>query len=81
MSDVNMEQEFLFVTTCIRHHVTGFGLAHVTMINTYLYKSIYGLILLQSRVVWNHVIASEQMVESYKKTFTMDIMILTSLSD
>ena len=64
MSDFNIEQEVLFVAACICHHVTGFGLAHVTMINTYLYKSIYGLTLLQ-RVVQNYVIASEQMVYSY----------------
>ena len=67
MSDVNTEKEFQYVVTCIPHHVTGFGLAHVTMINTYLYKNIYLLTLLQSRVLWNHVIASEQMVDNYEK--------------
>ena len=67
MSDFSIEQEFQHVATCIRHHVTGFGLAHVTMINSYLYKSIYGLTLLQSRVLWNHVIASEQMTVNYEK--------------
>ena len=81
MSNVNIKNEFQYVATCICHHVTGFGLARVTMINTYLYKSIYGLTLLQSRVLWNHVIASEQMTVNYEKTLTMDIAILTSLSD
>ena len=67
MSDVYIEKEFQYVATCLRHHVTDFGLAHVTMINSYLYKSIYGLTLLQSRVLWNHVIASEQMIVNYEK--------------
>ena len=55
------------MATCLRHHVTGFGLARATMINSYLYKSIYGLTLLQSRVLWNHFIASEQMTVNYEK--------------
>ena len=55
------------MATCLRRHVTDFGFAHVTMINSYLYKSIYGLTLLQSRVLWNHVIASEQMIVNYEK--------------
>ena len=67
MSDVYIEKEFQYVATCHRHHVKGFGLAHVTMINSYLYKSIYGLTLLQSRVLWNHVIASEQMTVKFGK--------------
>ena len=67
MSDVNIELECLLVATFIRHHGTGFGLAHVTMINTYLYRSIYSLTGLQSRVVLSRVIASEQMVDNYEK--------------
>ena len=67
MSDVYIENEFQYVETCLCHHVTDFGLTNVTMINSYLYKSIYGLKLLQSRVLWNHVIASEQMTVNYGK--------------
>ena len=51
MSDVYIENEFQYVATCLYHHVTDFGLTNVTMINSYLYKSIYGLTLLQSRVL------------------------------
>ena len=76
MSDVYIEKEFQYVATCLRNHVTDFGLTNVTMINSYLYKSIYGLTLLQSRVLWNHVIASEQMTVNYEKNLLWTLRFL-----
>ena len=51
----------------MRHHVTALGNKNATMMNLKLYKTMYGLTLLQTRVVWKNIIASKQMVDSYEK--------------
>ena len=67
MSNANVESDFLYIATCMRHHVTALGNKNATMMNLKLYKTMYGLTLLQTRVVWNNIITSEQMVDRYEK--------------
>ena len=67
MLNANVESEFLYIATCMRHHVTALGNKNATMMNHKLYKTMYGLTLLQTRIVWKNIIASKQMVSSYEK--------------
>ena len=67
MSTPEQEFDFLYIATCIRHHVQCFNYGPSNYIYPSLFKSIYGLTPLQTAVTWKNLIGSLNVLDSFRK--------------
>ena len=67
MSTFDQEQDFLYIATCIRHHVDSFIYRTATVMSATLFKNIYGMSPLQTTVTWNNIIGSSNVLDKFRK--------------